>query len=489
MSQINIPSSSEEIRDQWLKNYKVGMIIAGVDNPAIEPGSEPYIRATANANIALTLFAQIQLAANDSSELTAEGDALDDIREATGLPEILARPAAGELVASIVGTASVTFVDGLEFQLENGLRGQVNGTQIGIQNGDLVQVIMIDSGSASNADAGDEVTWLNPPLYVNTTAQVGPDGLIGGTDEETDNEKRERILDRRRQVPAGGNWGYLVELAENSTDVVQKAFVYPTLGGPGSVKVVVTKSQNASTGDWSRIVPDSSLSLVRTAIFSNMPVPYEIIIESITEEDSDVSLSMELSDVNGFENFDQPYPSISGSTFNQVKVATKTSSSQITVDHSNTPARLGDRIMWWSPTTKEFVKATVTANQTLVTDQLTLDRPLVDSEGTEVAVGDYISPAIVNGTDMAITFLQQMNNLGPAENENTTTYPRAARRPAIQTEFYTELTSRQISPLEDNFEEIISVEYTTTPAAPTVAASVSDSPNVLVLNHFGIYEK
>jgi uncharacterized phage protein gp47/JayE len=66
-----------------------------------------------------------------------------------------------------------------------------------------VAVRAIDNGSIGNADAGDVLQVVNPPPGLDSTATVIV--MEGGTDDETDDELRARVLRRIRNPPMGGS--------------------------------------------------------------------------------------------------------------------------------------------------------------------------------------------------------------------------------------------------------------------------------------------
>lgn len=60
--------------------------------------------------------------------------------------------------------------------------------------GDAVVVRSIDCGSLCNSPNGTILTFSNAPAGIDSTTQVNNDGLVGGSDAETDEEFRLRVL-------------------------------------------------------------------------------------------------------------------------------------------------------------------------------------------------------------------------------------------------------------------------------------------------------
>jgi uncharacterized phage protein gp47/JayE len=61
----------------------------------------------------------------------------------------------------------------------------------------------LDTGSLGNLDVGTELSVDNPPAGLEGIATVI--SLVGGTDQETDEELRARVLERIRKPPMGGD--------------------------------------------------------------------------------------------------------------------------------------------------------------------------------------------------------------------------------------------------------------------------------------------
>jgi uncharacterized phage protein gp47/JayE len=493
LGQVYVPQTASEIRDQWLRDYRVGMIEAGVSDPVVLPGSEPYIRATCNANMALGCFASIEISAQDTSELTAQGQALDNIREAIGLPEVGASASAGKIKLAISKNYSATIADGTQLVTKNGTRIKVVGTWTSVVNNDQIDVVSIDLGSKTNAGAGEKVRWTAPPVGVFNEAEVVAPGLTGGSDAEDDERKRERILNRRRNLPAGGNSAHLIEIAEASTSSIQKAFCYPALGGPGSAKIVVIKEVNIDDEDFSRVVPVGQVEIVENAILAEAPEPVEIVVQSVEDEDVDVALRLYLPDPTssggtsvGWENYSSVYPALSGGDV-VADVKSVVSDTEFRLSNNcGTPIVGITKIAWWNPVTQSFTIGVVTGYTVGATTTVT-----VDTAFTGIQAGDYISPAAANIASYRGTWLNIMSGLGPGENTSSNyRLPRAKRKPTAQESYPSDLGTAQLSQLINNHSEILDAIYSyRSISGPTVPASVADAPNVLKLRRFGIYKK
>ena len=99
-----------------------------------------------------------------------------------------------------------------------------------------VPVAALIAGSIGNCEPGDTLALLSPPPLVNGTASVVT--MTGGTDEETDDELRARILLRIRNPPMGGDQNDYVQWAL-AVPGCTRAWCFPNEMGIGTVTVRV----------------------------------------------------------------------------------------------------------------------------------------------------------------------------------------------------------------------------------------------------------
>lgn len=495
------PQSADELRDNWLRDVRLECLAQGLGDPPVQPGTDLYIRATALANAHLIQYANISLAADDQNPLTAAGAALDDIRKGLGLPEVPASPAAGKVVIAVDGGGSVLLPDASVFVLPNGLRGKTVGAIV-VSDGTEVSVITTDKGSAANLAAGKLVRFVAPPLSVKTDAAVSVNApLTGGADEETDERKRARILNRLATPPLGGNWSQKIEHALNAHPGIQYAFVYPALGGPASEKIVLVRAFDADTGWYSREVSTDATATVRAAIHAQNPIGVETIVQSVLDSNSDCSVVITLPEAGaaaggGLGWVDPtPWPLLDDGVSTFATVGAYAGSVVLpVVTLSLTSPAVGMHIAHWSPRDMRFHKRVVLAvSGASPTWSLTLDAPMFDSTGTQAALGEYISPEAYNMDAYGSAMLAAFQKLGPGENTaDVNRVPRALRqpRPAEAASWGMAINARVLDAIFAGFPEVSDLEWkyreTITPALP---ADVVSAPYVLVPQNFGIYKK
>jgi hypothetical protein len=496
VAELRIPTP-EEMRDQLLEDLELASVDEGIDSPPVQPGTDWYALAVAESNLHAISLENLRLADADSTPISANGQGLENWRIVFGLPEALPGPGSGRIRVETLGSASI--VDGEQLTHANGVRYRVVGSWLTVQNNDEVEVQAIDTGTRTNRYAGERLDFVNPPTNVRRTAYVSlTQPVSGGTDAETPERKRERILNVTRTQPAAGNWGDIRQIALNASPAVQNAYVYPALGGPGSVKVVACRAYDVATGSYSREPSATVMRLVRNAIHAGVADSVETVVQAVSDQSCTLAVSVDIPDAvsaggNGTGWLDAtPWPPLYGSE-TSVAVSAVSSSSTFTVAATTTTAPVAGQthIAWWSPTDSKFHLRLVTAvSGSAGAWVVTVDQPCAAAlDGTIVAAGDLICPAAANTAAYGATWLGIFEQLGPGENTSDgNRLPRAARHPYAAAGDAPNLTGAQKRLFMNAHAEVLDVEYTLrSPATPTVPATVYDPPNVLVLTKLGIY--
>jgi uncharacterized phage protein gp47/JayE len=133
-----------------------------------------------------------------------------------------------------------------------------------------------DAGEDGNAAAGDPVSFESPIAGVNAAAVVAAGGLTNGSDQETVDSLRCRLLERLAEPPHGGNAADYVAWAKAVAGVT-RAWCYPTESGAGTVVVRFVRDDDAS------IIPDSTeVAAVQTYIDERRPVTATVTVAAPT---------------------------------------------------------------------------------------------------------------------------------------------------------------------------------------------------------------
>lgn len=490
-----------ELENQFLRDIRLAAIDGGVSVvPPTTPGSEWWLLGKASANLAMQAVTNVRIADDAQNILTAEGEDLDDLRESEGLPELPDAGATGRVVPEILGATTIR--DGQRLISEAGLQYRVVGDFPSPSNGSEIDVAAIDTGTATNLPGGAVLRFTPAPPNVGSEAVVSRSSpLTGGTDPETDPRKRARILNVRRNRPAGGNWAFIRQLVIDNEAGVSDCYVYPALGGPASAKVVPIKDFDPDRRDYSRAASSALLQRVRQLIWANVPIPDKIVVQASADSSVDQTLRITIPDSalsggNGLGWTDAvPWPQLETADANTVTVtAVGSNYDSITVDAqtATSPVAGQTNIAWWCYQDQRFYTALVTAvSGSSGAWVLTLDRPLTSSEGEPVAAGDYISPAARNLSGYGATWTNYFRNLGPGENTSDSgRLPRAKRHPYVTDEDPSSLTGIMFGAFKEAHPEITDIAFgAANLLAPTVPASADTAPNVLVPRRFAVYVK
>jgi uncharacterized phage protein gp47/JayE len=505
---VYTPSSAEEIRAQYLEDWRLearkqpGVDPAVVDQAARPEGDE-WITATAVANTALVIHANVRINDNDANALTATDKALDEIREAEGLPVVPAAPSTGSMeVQLLIPQVPTNIVDGEEFVLPNGKKGKVVGSHTGLTViagvNPEVPIQTVDTGSDTALAAGNILTWVSPPTNCKSEALVSAnDPLTGGTDDENDARKRARILNVRQNKPAGGNWSDKIRVALDSLGSVQYAFVYPGLGGPSSEKVVIVGAIDAANNVLTRELSTTAQDVVRGALHAAFPGQNELVVQSGADETFDASIEVTLPNAAtaggsgaGWLD-DAPWPPHNTGPDAPV-IINSSGPLGIAINAPATPAPVDGQthISWFSSVDQKFYTRLIVASNYTTEWVLQFDAMFVDQNGDLPIVGEYVSPAAVSIEEYGDKWVAAVGLLGPGEN-TTDAYrlPRAERHPAPEDEWPSDLTIAQLEAVKANSVISDIAWLTQSQTTPTVPGTVDTAPNVLRGRYFGIYQK
>lgn len=138
---------------------------------------------------------------------------------------------------TITGTPATIIPAGSELQSANE-NSYTTDTEVTIGAGGNIDadVTASEAGADSNEAAAAVLTFVTPIAGADTSTIVDADGLTGGTDEETDEDYRSRILARKRFAPQGGCAEDYIAWAKEVPGVT-RAWVYEQYQGRGTLAV------------------------------------------------------------------------------------------------------------------------------------------------------------------------------------------------------------------------------------------------------------
>ena len=205
-------------------------------------GSDPFLPQTVEGVLSLVLT---ELARDEHEHLKWLADQLlpdrseeDGVARWAALFKVTrkaAAPAKGNV--TFTGTNGTLVPAATQLQNSDGSVTYLTDVDATISGGSAtVAVTAEDAGTAGNLAQGAQVNLVTPIAGVNSAATVASGGLSGGIVQESLEEWRERVL-QRIQNPPGVGLASDYERWALEVATVKKVWVYPLMGGLGSVGV------------------------------------------------------------------------------------------------------------------------------------------------------------------------------------------------------------------------------------------------------------
>jgi Baseplate J-like protein len=466
------------IRDSVLRTIKSGLIQRGISNPNVGPNSDYYLFATALGNELAVVQANSVITADQCMPDTAGAAFLDRWLAINGLSRNGPTNSFGQITVS-VSASSTLIVTGQQLTDTAGLLYQVTvGGSYGDQ--DQVPIESISTGSATNHDNGDTLTWVTDPAFGQENVVVGipggSDGLEGGADSEdgVDEPPRARLMSRLQNPPKGGNSADVEGWASASTPDVGSCFVYPALlGASNGFFVVLANPQTIGTlssNSKNRDLPPSLVTgTILPYVLGLMPEHALIVGASAANQPIDVAILLALPSAptasppgpGGGWVDGTPWPSAlpggGADPVAPVQVTAVATSAQFTVNAA-TPPQLGvSHISWISPSDWTIHSATVTfASGTAGAYVITIDTPM-----TNIAVGSIIFPQSANQDAYLAALFAAFASMGPGEwcDPASSTFKRAFRHPIPSLGAPSAMGATQLKTLINAGQEVLDANY------------------------------
>lgn len=223
---------------------------------------------------------------------TAGGEYLDHHAALRGLERKKAARAEGSLRFSVkeaaqdaitIPAGTVCMTAGL-VRFETLEEGRLEAGALAVE----VPAAAVETGSAGNAAAGTVVQMAVAPVGI--AACTNPEAFAGGSDDESDEELRTRVMETYRRLSNGANAAFYKKKAMSFDEVVS-AVVLPRARGVGTVDVVITSREG---------VPDEELlEQVRSCFDEVREIAVDVTVLKPETQTVDVSVS-----VKAAENYD-----------------------------------------------------------------------------------------------------------------------------------------------------------------------------------------
>lgn len=449
MEQPRLPTVNQ-FHQMQIEDIELEAINANVPIPPTAKGSDYDLRARSLANAlgVLTANQVIQIAASDAEN--AEGDELEAIRKAEGLPEVTATQATGKIRVTSTALIGTTVPDGTALLCTGALPAKTIGTATGVVDGSELAFTVTKAGAAGNLKAGTIVRFVSPPPGLAGDAVVAAD-MIDGADTETDTKKRRRIRNRRQNPPKGGNWPHLRELALGSSNALDNAFVYPALGLPSSALVAITAPWYIGAEGQSRVATAGTVAAAQFNIESAVNTDSELVVaKSTADEMVDIRLLLDVLPGNAGWIDAAPWPSVA----THVSAFTASTSFTVEMESAATAPAVGKSIAIWAPDVCEFRTAVIQSVSPIDAQHFTITVSAWTGGAFTMNTSYQISPAAGNIIAWGAKVLEIVGEQTPGEACFAWQEPRALRKPLESNDEPTGIGAREVNQFIADFDEL-----------------------------------
>jgi uncharacterized phage protein gp47/JayE len=257
------------------------------------PGTDPWswpnnlvptLKALAQA--LRSAYLRLQFIHEQAFVSTARAEYLDFHGIQTGgLSRNPAGYAQGKVTVGI-NVSRVTIPDGIALYRSDNIQFQTVGSTTLVRDGSLINVRALETGDRSNTDTG-AILYPVIPIAGVTTLVVSDSGLIGGSDEESDDSFRQRILFIKQNPPHGGSPSEYQEWAQTKTGVT-RVFPMRATPGPGSATIYFMMDglgngvpPAAHVADLQSILNELAPADADVIVSAPIPVPINITVSNL----------------------------------------------------------------------------------------------------------------------------------------------------------------------------------------------------------------
>lgn len=367
---------------------------------AVGQGLTPNIDAAVTADSLLPLYGEAVRQGEGIDLDGLQGAALEQEAIDIGLPGRL--PAVGSTGFGVVDASVGGGAAPINLIAQHPVtKAKYRVTAAGVyQDNDNIALAAVDTGPQTDLSPGTVLQWVSPPigfnLYVTVFEDANGNGLIGGREEETDEEIRQRIRDARANPAASGNDAAYQQTAKATPGVaVQACFTHPAIQGPGT-NALCFLIRPGKLGA-SRIPNAAQITLVRGNTIGQMPRDDSTSFCDVQGVATNIILGVDWAQGNAKWTDGVPWPTYKGSSAYEVQAApTPTPTSFRVLSAAVTPdaPAVGQTIAFFDRTNLVFVSKRITAITVNALGDYTLTTDTAAGSDTVFtpATGDRPSP-------------------------------------------------------------------------------------------------
>ena len=224
----------EDLTPEVLRARMLAAATGGISTEEGSFASDVYAPMSVEA---YKIYGNIDMAIDSFFVQTSQGQYLDDAGAQVGVERRPGTNATGTV--TVTGTTGATVPAGTLFTTNEGLQFAADAAATLADGTAQVEATAVAAGSEYNILAGEIARLVTPVSGV--TGATNAAAFAGGTDIESDDALRERILLRMRQPATSGNAAHYREWAL-SVPGVGDAKITPLVNGPGTVGVLICDS-------------------------------------------------------------------------------------------------------------------------------------------------------------------------------------------------------------------------------------------------------
>lgn len=202
-----------------------------------EPARAAFVRAQSRAfaGAAHGLYGFLEFISQQALPDTAVDEYLDRWCAIFGIYRIPATYASGNV--TITGVSGNIVPSGTIIQTGDQIQYETTADVTLASGTATAPVTALDAGSLSNQAVGSALSFQSPVAGINSQATVAAGGLTGGSDQESTESLRQRLIARIQTPPQGGNAADYEKWAQEAHPDVTRVWVNPLEMGAGTVTV------------------------------------------------------------------------------------------------------------------------------------------------------------------------------------------------------------------------------------------------------------
>lgn len=256
------------------------------------PGADARLRrsnlnvlAKVLAGTAHGLYGYLNTIARQVIVDTADAESLERWANVWGVARTAATPAIGSV--ALTGTGNPTVPAGTELQRSDGVRFKVVADVRLIGGAGTAQLEALVPGANGNTEGGSTLLLPTAIAGVASQAVVGEAGLSGGTDTESDEGLRDRLLFRIQRPPQGGATSDYVAWAK-AVPGVTRVWVRGQYTEANNVTVFFVRDNDPGT----TIPTVGEVAVVQAHLDALRPVTADVVVLAPTPAPIDFEISV-----------------------------------------------------------------------------------------------------------------------------------------------------------------------------------------------------